>query len=178
MTVTVTQLRDEWADREAIRDCIFRYARGVDRADVEMLRSAYWPDAIDEHAGLFSGPASEFIDNAAEGLSKIGQTVHVVANILIRLDGDRAAVESYYYAIHGGQEIDGVVRDFVGAGRYLDRFERRGDEWRIIHRVVAIDWYRDFPDTMDWAVGPFGTGDVGRGGKKPEDRSYGWLGLA
>ena len=30
--------------REAIRDCLYRYCRGIDRADAEMLRSAYWPD--------------------------------------------------------------------------------------------------------------------------------------
>ena len=31
MSLTVSQVQAEMADREAIRDCIYRYARGVDR---------------------------------------------------------------------------------------------------------------------------------------------------
>ena len=49
MSMTVSQFRDELADREAIRDCLYRYARGMDRCDEEMLRSAYWEDALDDH---------------------------------------------------------------------------------------------------------------------------------
>ena len=39
-------------DREAIRDCLLRYCRGIDRCDEEALRSAYWEDATDCHASL------------------------------------------------------------------------------------------------------------------------------
>jgi SnoaL-like domain len=49
MTKTVAQFRDELADREAIRDCLYRYSRGVDRCDEDMLRSVYWEDAFDDH---------------------------------------------------------------------------------------------------------------------------------
>jgi len=41
MTVTVSQFREELADREAIRDCLFRYSRRIDRCDEDMLCSAY-----------------------------------------------------------------------------------------------------------------------------------------
>ena len=60
MIKTVSQIRDELADREAIRDCMYRYSRGIDRCDVELLRSAYWPDATDNHTG-FVGTREEFI---------------------------------------------------------------------------------------------------------------------
>jgi SnoaL-like domain len=33
-------------DRETIRDCLARVARGEDRRDAVLLSSAYWPDAI------------------------------------------------------------------------------------------------------------------------------------
>lgn len=29
------------------------------------------------------------------------------------------------------------------AGRYLDRFEKRGDEWRIAARTVVYDWLEE-----------------------------------
>ncbi len=176
MMVTNSQIREELVDREAIRDCLYRYARGIDRVDEAMLRSVYWSDATDDHAGMFSGPAGEFIAQMMRDLPAFGDTMHVMANILIRLDGDSAKVESYVYAIHRIQ-IDGAMRDVIGAGRYLDRFERRVDEWRIAARVVTTDWFREFPDSGDWAIGPLGLGDAARGVKGLKDKSYSWLGL-
>ena len=60
MTVSHEKIA-ELVDREAIRDCIYRYCRGVDRADEAALRSAYWPDAIDQH-GSYSGPVEGFFE--------------------------------------------------------------------------------------------------------------------
>ena len=54
MVPEVSQLLAELADREAIRDCLHRYCRGVDRCDEDMLRSAYWEDAHDDHV-VFAG---------------------------------------------------------------------------------------------------------------------------
>ena len=36
-------------DRAEIHDCMARYVRGVDRGDAELMRSAYFPDAYDDH---------------------------------------------------------------------------------------------------------------------------------
>lgn len=42
-------------DKEAIRDCLYKYCRGIDRADERRLRSTDWPDGTDDH-GPYSGP--------------------------------------------------------------------------------------------------------------------------
>ncbi len=102
-------------------------------------------------------------------------TLHVVANIVTQLDQDKAAVESYVYAIHRTPGADGVPRDMIGAGRYLDRFERRNDEWRIAKRRVLVDWFKEYPDSADWTIGPFGIVGVPRGARKPDDESYAWF---
>jgi hypothetical protein len=177
MSITVSQIREEWADREAIRDCLLRYTRGIDRADEDMLRSAYWPDATDSHGGFFTGSATEYIDEAVKNSASRFPTVHIVTNEMIRINGSSAAVESYVYAIHVGMELKGAKRDVIASARYLDKFERRNDEWRILAREIAIDWYREYPDTLDWQVGPFGFGDVDRGRQMPVDKSYSWLAL-
>ena len=52
---------EELWNREQIRQCLSRYARGVDRFDREMILSAYHPDAIDEH-GKFVGTPTEFVE--------------------------------------------------------------------------------------------------------------------
>ena len=169
----VSQFKDELADREAIRDCLFRYARGVDRCDVEMLRSAYWEDATDEHLA-FKGTREELIAWMMPIVGSMDQSMHMFGNILIRIDGDTAHAESYFYGFHRIRGEDGVPRDSIAGGRYLDRFEKRDDEWRIADRVVMTDWFRDYPDSADWARGPFGM-QVEPGGRYPQDRSYGFL---
>ncbi|MEY3566868.1 MAG: hypothetical protein RLZ19_882, partial [Actinomycetota bacterium] len=45
---------DEVVAREHIRDVVYRYARGVDRRDFDLVRSCYHPDATDDH-GPFTG---------------------------------------------------------------------------------------------------------------------------
>jgi hypothetical protein len=36
-------------DQFAIRDLLLRYARGIDRRDLDLVRSCYHADAVDEH---------------------------------------------------------------------------------------------------------------------------------
>ena len=172
MTSTVSRFRDELADREAIRDCIYRYARGVDRCDEDLLRSAYWPDAIDTHM-VFTGDREQLMEWIMPSLRKLALTQHIIANILICIDGDRADVESYHHSYHRYLD-NGVMRDIVGAGRYVDTFEKRDDEWRILRRTVVLDWFRDYDDSGDWAVGPLGM-KVEPGSRAPGDPSYALL---
>jgi len=40
------------SDHDAIRQVAARYARGVDRLDGDLMKSAYWPEATDDH-GVF-----------------------------------------------------------------------------------------------------------------------------
>ncbi|MCW2625710.1 MAG: hypothetical protein JWR48_2432 [Mycobacterium sp.] len=52
---TDAELRERIArleDRAEIRECMMRYARGMDRRDRELLRSAYHDGAVDDHVGF------------------------------------------------------------------------------------------------------------------------------
>jgi ketosteroid isomerase-like protein len=121
-----------------IRQLLNRYCRGVDRGDIDLIKSVYHPDAIDDH-GPWVGPGVEFADAIVpmlDGSHGIGQ--HHITNVLIELDGSKAAVESYFLGFHPDKTSDGRVTGLTG--RYLDRFERRNGEWRIAHRKVVLDW--------------------------------------
>ena len=124
-------------DREAIRECLYRYCRGIDRADEAALRSAYWEDATDCH-GAWNGSAEGFIAQALQRLRQGGRRVHQVSNIAIELHGDVAAVESSFLALQAP-----AGRQTILCGRYLDRFERRHGEWRIAARTVVYDWIEE-----------------------------------
>jgi hypothetical protein len=134
-------------DKQAITEVMHRYCRGLDRFDIELLRGVFWPDGQDFH-GAFDGSASDFCafveTNAGEG-SPIKVTHHSLSNVLIELAGQTAYAESYFVAYH---RIEGETAEdeFVG-GRYVDVFEKRGDEWRIKIRRTIFDWARKDPAT-------------------------------
>lgn len=157
------------ADELAIRKVLAIYCRAVDRCDSELLKSVYWPDAVDNH-GTFNGNALAFVDYVIPALRQMRQTVHQISNVLIELDGDRARVETYVCASHLIPEGTDLI-DSVFLGRYLDRFERREGEWRIAERVVVMDWNRIDHATAVWEEGYAREMRV-RGQRCPDDPSY------
>ncbi|UWR35563.1 nuclear transport factor 2 family protein (plasmid) [Sulfitobacter sp. W027] len=162
---------DDLADRELIRDCLFRYARGIDRADEAALQSAYWPGAWDQH-GATSGPVEEFYDRVRGAWARGARNVHHINNILIDLLGDgRADVESYFLALQRGEGVDGITRQAMLSGRYCDRFEKRGGAWRIAHRVVVYDWVEPQAVPEESEVDRFGLRQP-IGGVFPDDPVY------
>lgn len=170
MAKSLTQIKDELADREAIRDCLTRYARAIDRVDEEELDGVFWEDATDDHI-IFSGGMTEFKAFFLPLLRQLDQSVHLVGNCLIEISGAQAHAETYFFSfIRVPQDVGGPKDSFAG-GRYLDRMQRRGDEWRIAERTVVVDWFRDMPDSADWSKGYMGS-PATPGGRKPTDVSY------
>jgi hypothetical protein len=154
----------EVLDRIAIEDCLFRYCHAIDRCDPELLRSVYWPEAIDDHV-FWRGKAEAFVEFCMPILRSRDQTQHTVSNILIRIEGDEARVQSYVSAYERARRKDGKPNDITMFGRYLDRMEKRGGEWRIADRKVVLDWWRVWEDSADWPRGLFGKPvEVGRRG--------------
>jgi ketosteroid isomerase-like protein len=170
LTTPTSQILNELADREAIRECLYRYSRGVDRLDADMVRSAYWPDCTDNHLG-FTGNAEEFIAWSFPIMATMDQSQHFISNALMTIRGTSADVESYFYGFHRINLPDGSKNDVIGAGRYLDRLEKRDDEWRIFKRKVVTDWFRHYPDSADCSQGMLGM-MIEPGGRFPDDDSY------
>ncbi len=161
-------------DREAIRECIFRYCRGIDRLDEVALRSAYWPDGTDCH-GPYKGSASGFVDWALEKLQTSDRLIHNVGNISIELRGTQAAVETYFLAWQRDRRDDGTLHETFLAGRYVDRFEKRADEWRVADRMVAYDWVQPLgPAPAGSETERFGP-RLPVGARKPHDPWYALL---
>jgi hypothetical protein len=137
--MTSDTLLQSLLDREAIRESVFRYCRGIDRADEGALRASYWPDATDCH-GAYRGSATGFIEAALPQLRAAERMIHHVGNLSIELRGRQAAVETYFLAWQRDRGAGGAQHETFLAGRYVDRFEKRGDEWRVAARVVVYDW--------------------------------------
>ncbi|MEX5631538.1 nuclear transport factor 2 family protein [Parafrankia sp. FMc2] len=123
-------------DRQDILDCLTRFSRGMDRLDRELFLSAFHKDAVIA-AGSFVGGPTELYDWAAP-MHEQGQaaTHHNLLNVTYDIDGDTAHTETYYLFV--GRNRDET--NWIAGGRYIDRLDRRGGEWRIAVRTNAIEW--------------------------------------
>ena len=155
--------------RQEIADVIYRYARGIDRLDFDLVRTCYHPDAYDDH-GSFSGNVEDFITAATEFLARWTATQHFMGNMLIEVDGDRARAETYAVAYHRREDSNGDGKDDVMGIRYVDRFEKRNDDWRIAHRVVSNEWRR-----VDPVTGARGRNKIGVWGQRDDGDVLGWI---
>jgi hypothetical protein len=124
---------EQLSDLVEIRDVALRYSRGIDRLDADTMRSAYWADAIDDH-GVFVGNAWEFVERCMGSHARWRSTMHCVLNHAIELDGTETARGEVYNVTY---LFPPEGEPSMWVGRYLDHYERRGDEWRISHRICV-----------------------------------------
>jgi ketosteroid isomerase-like protein len=124
-------------DKQAIRDCVNRYARGIDRHDEDVLRSVFHADAVDNHGSVVLGRdafvkwANEWHDNVAT------HHMHAMTSHISDIEGDEAHAVTYVLFTLCRKDGHTV---HTGGGRYIDRLERRDGEWRIVLRRLVIDW--------------------------------------
>ncbi len=163
----------ELMDREAIRDCLYRYCRGIDRADEQLLRGAYWPDGTDNH-GPYQGSASGFVDWAMKSLPYIDRGIHQIHNILIEFQDGGAVVESYFSAYQRQMGAERKLQQWDMKGRYLDWFVERDGEWRVLNRTVVFDWVEEMPMPPGSEAERFET-RTPIGGLYPDDAIYALL---
>ncbi|MDX6741166.1 nuclear transport factor 2 family protein [Actinocorallia sp. A-T 12471] len=161
-------------DKQEIHEVLARYLRAADRGDVAGLAACYLPGATEDHGGVFTGTADDYVASITQVLTHPkGRTMHCMTNVLIDLDGDTASVESYVVTFSAVRTADGRGSSFVGA-RLLDRFERRDGRWGIAHRALRWEWSHDAPAAETWLFGMLvgDTADLKRGGKFPSDPVY------
>jgi len=166
---------DEALAHVAITHEYAKYFRALDRRQLDLLKSAFHPDATDDHGdGLFQGNAHEM----CEWIIRNGVDLHMtrqhhLTNVYIEMDGDDFANgECYSIVVRSIKDpkTQQEVRQVAGA-RLLDRFERRDGEWKVLHRQVVVDWVgksmkQEDCEDLD-ALKPFANGKF-----YPDDVSY------
>lgn len=119
--------------RGEITSVLANHSRGVDRADFNLLASAYHDDASVDY-GFFVGEASVLVGILADAQKSAAPSLHRTSNLWIKVSGNTAICESYVVAY----VEDKTTQRFV-FGRYLDRLECRSGAWRISHRTYLLD---------------------------------------
>ena len=127
-------------DEAAIRAVLHRYATALDSRDWELLRTCFADDVVGvyDSIGVQRGYAAlEAL--CRQALEPLAATQHLVGNVEVHLDGDEATGRCYLQATHARSLPDGDD-NFVVAGTYFDRLERRSGEWRIVQRELRRTW--------------------------------------
>lgn len=168
----IGKLARELDARRQIEAVLTRLSRGIDRLDRDLMISCYHPDAIDRH-GSYEGSPVGFADWVLERhTGKIEQCMHFLGQINLEIDGDTAVTETHAIVFYR-QKKDGVDYDMTSPGRYLDRFECRNGEWKIIERVTLHE--KDRLDPVVFKMqGPF-VDLLPKGRRDKDDPSYTFL---
>lgn len=136
-------------DKQSLYENMALYCRGMDRKDLEVMKSTFWPEATDDH-GAFVGSAFEFCEWSCEN-QKTGRhrSHHYITNVLIDLDGDTARRETAVIYVMVRPDEDRI--ELMG-GRYRDVCERRSGEWKVLRRVVIFDYAQQFSPIADFGA--------------------------
>ena len=126
-------------DRFGISDLFTRYTCALDAGDVETLVDCFTEDgalvspAVGAHKGRTAIRA--FAERFARFQQNGSQLRHVISNLMMQVDGDRAHATCYLTVI---LTRDGKSR-LLAPGQYDCELRKSDGVWRFAHRVVLHD---------------------------------------
>jgi hypothetical protein len=162
---------DQACARFEILDRIHLYCHAIDRRRWDLMVDVFHADATYQFFSILGGWRT-FVDEAKALIDPMVQTHHQVGNTIVRFDGGSAYCETYLRAYHVVDESypSGTFLSLAGGGavwvggRYIDRFTKIDDRWRIAHRHGVVDWTRREPGITS-GLGDFEQGWCGQPGE-------------
>jgi len=165
------RLQELW-DHHEIRQLLATYCHGCDRADTAEMASVYCAESWDDH-GPNKCDGREFAELILEEARRTTRVVsHQLGQSLIRVNGGKAAAETYFVATLIVDSDEGERMTQLG-GRYVDTMLREDGDWLIKERLCLRDW------STTGLIDPGYLADAGfiAGRRGAEDVSWGRLGL-
>ncbi len=140
-------------DRAAVTDAIHLWSTSIDSRDWQSMRDLLTdPVHIDYSSnGSLSGdmPAEAWITRL-KSLYGFDATLHMVSNLVIKIDGDRAVCTSYVNAMHflkdQGRELGAYA-----CGVYIHKLQRAGDRWKINSATFVVAGRHSGSEAFDTA---------------------------
>lgn len=132
---------DRLEDLERIRALFDAYRRALDAKDFRAYAALFAPDGVFV-AGELEATGPERILALVEGMlgslltEQPGDDFHLVSNVAIELDGDRAtATSTWSYVVRGSGDQPLLAK----LGHYDDVLVRRPEGWRFARRDAGTD---------------------------------------
>lgn len=137
--MTGTGVLQTLLDRQEIAELCARYTAALDTKDWELLRSCFAAAPAFVHPGGRLDGWEQILARTSAALAPLTRSQHLLGNILVSVDGDRATSSCYFHAQHVRSGTPGGEL-YVIAGRYDDTLRRTDDGWRIAERVQTYLW--------------------------------------
>jgi 3-phenylpropionate/cinnamic acid dioxygenase small subunit len=143
-----------WESYHAITTLLFRYAECIDRADFAGLGQLFAHGRIRSSSGpARDGWSGDQVRDFYESTNRVHEdgtlrTRHLNTNHLVDIDeaAGVASVLSAYVVFQATKKLP--FQPIVG-GRYEDRFERKGGEWRWSERLIHVDQIGDVSEHLN-----------------------------
>lgn len=142
------------SDRMEIEDLITEYADAIDTGQVDRLDAVFTEDAWIDYSpmGGAVGHYPEVKRFLQEALPVFQATQHMIANYLIKLDGDKASGKIMCFnpmQLANDGNSPSLPVFFLGLW-YLDEYVKTADGWRIAKRSELKSYSYNAPDFMGW----------------------------
>ena len=131
-------------DRDQVVELVSRLGLLVDARDWGGLRELFCDEVDLDYTSLNGGEAQRLSPDDIVGawranLMPLAATQQLIANHLVKLDSDEAAVTTNVTATHVASEATGDPLWTVG-DRYDLRVRRSEDQWRIAALTLTVRW--------------------------------------
>ncbi|WP_194829809.1 nuclear transport factor 2 family protein [Nocardia sp. XZ_19_231] len=156
--------------KDAIREVLHSYCRGLDRMDRVLADRVWHPDGTADYGPGYRGSGAGFLDFVWDYHAGFRAHSHRVSNEFIQLDlpSATAASETYVAVWLQTDPQDGLVTDQFYTGRYVDQWSCRNGLWAIDHRA----YISDMEYTAHQTVSPTGSELAPWGTRDSSDHSY------
>jgi hypothetical protein len=134
------------ADRAAIADIMYTYAKAIDSKDFALLQDVFAADLRADFRSfgvkdIYDGPVAGWIGSIRAGIAGMDATQHMLSNHLYEITeaGDRATGTTYLRAIHVCHNDWGDDHYTIG-GHYDVDLARGPAGWRITSYKLTVTW--------------------------------------
>ncbi len=118
MTVDAVRILE---DRDEIHDIMMRYSHGVDQREMEIVRACFAPDLQTVGWGNGEPLDRDALIRYISGVGHFRETMHMMANQLIEVNGDTAAMDTFAQLTH---RLDGDSAKLLVSSRYVEKLTR------------------------------------------------------
>lgn len=139
---------EQLSDKLEIQELAYEYAEAIDQKDFDRLDKVFTPDADIDYSAMGGavGKYPEVKKFLQDSLPMFDHYYHMVANLHIKLEGDRATGRVMCFNPMGLPVPDKAPQMMFLGLFYLDTYVRTPDGWRIASRAEEHSWDYNVPE--------------------------------